>query len=179
MILTITDRFKDEGGKDKCIELIAHIVDENEVAVRGRETVPLMATLIYENGLVVPQQNILQISPDSKAYIDTYEPARIKLRINEVSMRHLGQAFQLKLHPDVIQLPSAGDICPALSVPVEVKSKRNKEVKRKEGFDMPGFPFVSGANPPTGMTTMNPQAFLSSEPIMSQLSASFVICLTP
>jgi hypothetical protein len=123
--------YKDEGGKDKCIELKALLVDSNKCLVRDR-FVPLRALLTYSGGQPVQQQNILALSPDSRVCIDESGSARFKIRINEVSNRHRGQMFQVLISPDLSQLPTTADISPALSVPVEVKSKRNASSKKTE-----------------------------------------------
>lgn len=116
--------YKDEGGKDKCIEFQAILIDGNNTIVLGR-VVPLRAVLMYYGGQPVLQQNILTVSPDSRAAIDETGIAKIKLRINEVSNRHRGQLFQVLVSPHFND-----DVSPALSMPVEVRSKRNTTTKR-------------------------------------------------
>jgi hypothetical protein len=115
--------YKDEGGKDKCIELKVSLSDECDRKVHNR-VVPLKATLIYECGQEVQQQNILVINlHDSKVSIDESGEGIIKLRINEVSNRHRSQRFQIMVSAE--HQPDCSDISPAFSIPVDVKSKRN------------------------------------------------------
>lgn len=121
---------KDVGGKDKSIDLQVGVVDNNDTFVMNRR-VPLKVALLYASGVLVPQQDILQLSPDSQLLIGQGGFTRIKCRINEVSSRHQGQLFQILISPDY-DLPSPlADISPARSVPVEVKSKINFSHKRK------------------------------------------------
>ena len=115
--------YKDEGGKDKCIELKICLTDECDRKVHNR-IVPLKATLMYECGQEVQQQNILVINlHDSKVSIDDSGEGVIKLRINEVSNRHRSQRFQIMVSAE--HQPDCSDISPAFSIPVDVKSKRN------------------------------------------------------
>ena len=62
----ITDTFtwyKDEGGKDKCIELRVKLIDATGNIVKNQQTeVPLRAKVLYESGRVVEQQNILVVN---------------------------------------------------------------------------------------------------------------------
>jgi hypothetical protein len=121
---------KDVGGKDKSIDLNVSVVDTEDNPVLNRR-VPLRVALLYSNGTLVPQQDILQLSPDTQLLIGAAGSTRIKCRINEVSSRHQGQLFQILVSPD-FDLPSPlADISPARSVPVEVKSKINSSHKRK------------------------------------------------
>lgn len=117
--------YKDEGGKDKCIEYRVSLRDSNNRVYRDRK-VPLKVTLNYVNGTIVPHQNILVLSPDSKLVIDEQGDAFLKVRVNEVSNRHRGQLFQVEISPDTVAYPGAADVAPILCMPVDVKSKRNK-----------------------------------------------------
>jgi hypothetical protein len=122
--------YKDEGGKDKCIEYAVHMVDRVGSKVKGKK-VALKVTLMYKNGQQVPQQNILTVLPDSKLVLDERSgSALIRVRINEVSTRHQGQFFQVLVSPDIAVGPSTADVCPVLSVAVDVKSKRNHHKER-------------------------------------------------
>eukprot|EP01035_Chromulina_nebulosa_P017369 gene17369-22917_t len=123
--------YKDEGGKDKCIEIRVSLRDSENRVVKDRK-VPLKALLLYSNNQRVLQQNILVISPDSRAIVDENGGALIKLRINEVSNRHRGQLFQVQICPDTTTSPLTSDVSPAFCMPVDVKSKRNSNVKSKQ-----------------------------------------------
>lgn len=117
--------YKDEGGKDKCIEINVSLRDASGLLVCN-EHVDLGAKLNYCNGEQVLDQDILVVSHDSKRTIDEHGNASIKFRINEVSNRHRGNLFQL-----VIFARTRADISPALCTPVDVKSKRNTLNKHK------------------------------------------------
>jgi hypothetical protein len=96
--------YKDEGGKDKCIELKISLYDECDQKVLSR-IVPLKATLMYECGQEVQQQNILVINlHESKVSIDESGEGVIKLRINEVSNRHRSQRFQIMVSLFVLEI---------------------------------------------------------------------------
>lgn len=117
--------YKDEGGKDKCIELTVSLKDGSDYLVLDRK-VPLKALLMYAPAnLPVPQQSILTISPETKMMISETGKIKIKLRVNEVSNRHRGQMFQILISADTGQNPQCFDISPAVCVAIDVKSKRN------------------------------------------------------
>jgi hypothetical protein len=117
--------YKDEGGKDKCIELTVSLKDGSDYLVVDRN-VPLKALLMYApSNLPVPQQNILTISPETKMIIGESGKIKIKLRVNEVSNRHRGQMFQILISADTAQNLQCFDISPAVCTPIDVKSKRN------------------------------------------------------
>jgi hypothetical protein len=126
--------YKDEGGKDKCIELKICLTDDCDKKVHNR-VVPLKATLMYECGQEVQQQNILVINlHDSKVSIDETGEGVIKLRINEVSNRHRSQRFQIMVSAE--HQPDCSDISPAFSTPVDVKSKRNNRPRDGDNPDL-------------------------------------------
>eukprot|EP01035_Chromulina_nebulosa_P027528 gene27528-36221_t len=111
--------YKDEGGKDKCVDLRVCLTDENNAFIYNR-AVPLRVMLSYESGQLVQQQQIMFLSPDSRISILTNADesfvmtvfnvtldvmnersiASLKIRITEVSIRHQGQAFQVVVLPD-------------------------------------------------------------------------------
>jgi hypothetical protein len=126
--------YKDEGGKDKCIEYRVSLRDSNNRIFRDRK-VPLKVTLNYVSGTVVPHQNILVLSPDSRLIIDEQGDGLLKVRINEVSNRHRGQLFQVEISADMVALPGAADVAPIFCMPVDVKSKRNKGAPGKTSRD--------------------------------------------
>jgi hypothetical protein len=109
-----------------------HLQDCDGQKVRNRK-VPLKVTLCYRNNGVVPQQSILQLSPDTRAVIDEhFGESLIKFRVNEVSTRHQGQMFQVLVAPDLTVAPSAADIMSVFCTPVDVKSKRNNHRDRQQ-----------------------------------------------
>ena len=121
--------YKDEGGKDKYIDYTVFMVDRQGNHVRDKR-VALKVTLMYRNGHPVPQQNIMTVSPDSKLILDRSGQTSIRIRINEVSTRHQGQYFQVLIGPDIATGPSTADVCSVLSIPIDVKSKRNHHKER-------------------------------------------------
>jgi len=116
--------FKDEGGREKCIEMCINLIDSNEMNILNKR-VQLRLTLLYESGLIVPRQDILKLNHDSKMFIDDSGSAVIKFRIDEVSRSHQKQLFCLQVSPDTSQYPMASDVSPDVSHPIEVRSKRN------------------------------------------------------
>eukprot|EP00981_Chlorochromonas_danica_P004844 scaffold974_cov176-Ochromonas_danica.AAC.1 len=116
--------YKDVGGKDKGIEFKVSLVDAvGQPALHFRE-VAITPILHYENGQEVADQSILQTA-DEKGHlvIQGAEVKDLKFRINQVSSKHLNQAFVIELRPDLLRSPTATDVKPVFSVPVEVKSK--------------------------------------------------------
>lgn len=116
--------YKDQGGKDKTINLNVSVRDErNNLANRK---VPLQLLLLYENGHQVINQDILKVIGGNKV-IDELGIAHFRLRIEEVSKNHQKLKFQIEFRPDNFHLN--GDICSELSPLIEVRSK----IKHKKG----------------------------------------------
>jgi hypothetical protein len=124
--------YKDEGGRDKCMTLPIFLVNEKNERV-GDRPVPLRVTLLYENEHPVLKQDILKMSPDCQRTIDSSGKALLKLRIEDVSKNHQGQAFRLKVEPDTAQSPMNFDVAFDLSSTISVRSKRNKRRQTKSG----------------------------------------------
>lgn len=57
--------FKDEGGRDKTIDINTHLVDHLNNLITDRK-VPLKITLLYEKGHEVYNQDILKIAADMR-----------------------------------------------------------------------------------------------------------------
>lgn len=129
--------FKDKGGKNNCIEMVVKLSDERGLAV-GR-SIPLKLQLCYSSGEAVPRQNILELSRESKLQISEGF-ATLKVRINEVSMRHDGKCFSFLISPDTLRDPKSADISPVVCGHVEVRSKitapKNKRGLDEEELDM-------------------------------------------
>lgn len=117
--------YKDEGGRDKCMTLPIFLVNSKNERV-GNRPVPLRVTLLYENEHPVLKQDILKMSPDCQRTIDSTGKAVLKLRIEDVSKNHQGQAFRLKVEADTAQSPLNFDVAYDLSSSISVRSKRNK-----------------------------------------------------
>mmetsp|Transcript_12387 Transcript_12387/g.20138 ORF Transcript_12387/g.20138 Transcript_12387/m.20138 type:complete len:755 (-) Transcript_12387:307-2571(-) len=130
--------FKDEGGRDKCIELNISLQDHNHDTIVERK-VPLKVMLLYADGNPVLKQEILKISPDSKLHLDERGRASLRLRIDDVSKNHQKQCFLIQIAPDTNSHPLNNDISPDECTPLEVRSKRNKG-KRPREDDAPPVP---------------------------------------
>ncbi|CAM9113936.1 unnamed protein product, partial [Ascophyllum nodosum] len=123
--------YKDEGGRENCVELQVHLLGSSGEEVKSRR-VPLRLVLMYENMHRVHNQEILKLSPDSKLVIDDQGKATLRVRIEEVSKNHQKQAFRIKVEPDVQEQPTSMDISSVVSKPITVLSKRiNKPKKPK------------------------------------------------
>lgn len=128
--------FKDKGGKQNCIEIVVKLSDEKGQAVRRQ--IPLKVQLCYApSGEVVNRQNILEISRDSKLQINEDGFATLRVRINEVSMRHDGKSFSFSISPDTLKDPNSADVAPLTCSHVEVRSKITIP-KNKRGIDEVG-----------------------------------------
>jgi hypothetical protein len=120
--------YKDEGGRDKCIDLTVQLQDQNQELIVSRK-VPLRVTLLYESGHHVLKQDILKINPENKLMIDETGKALLRLRIEDVSKNHQKQLFTVQIVPDTVQHPLNNDISPDCCRPLEVRSKRNKRTR--------------------------------------------------
>jgi hypothetical protein len=120
--------YKDEGGRDKCIDLSVTLQDQNNELIVTRK-VPLRVTLLYESGHHVLKQDILKINPENKLLIDETGRALLRLRIEDVSKNHQKQLFTVQIVPDTVQHPLNNDISPDCCRPLEVRSKRNKRTR--------------------------------------------------
>ncbi|KAI9913009.1 hypothetical protein PsorP6_005062 [Peronosclerospora sorghi] len=143
--------YKDEGGRDKCMTLPIYLVNAKNERV-GNRPVPLRVTLLYENEHPVLKQDILKISPDCQRTIDSTGKAVLKLRIEDVSKNHQGQAFRLKVEADTAQSPLNFDVAYDLSSSISVRSKRNK---RRPGKMAPTIThhIITGATTPMSTTS--------------------------
>lgn len=146
--------YKDEGGRDKCMTLPIHLVNEKGERV-GNRPVPLRVTLLYENEHPVLKQDILKMSPDCQRTIDSSGKALLKLRIEDVSKNHQGQAFRLKVEADTAQSPMNFDVAFDLSSTISVRSKRNKRRPHKGLPSQVTHHIITGVSAP-GSTTSSP-----------------------
>jgi hypothetical protein len=124
--------YKDEGGRDKCMEVYAGIYDKDD-QLRTGEQIPLHLALCYntEGGEAaqVSNQEILRILGTSKIVVDkSTGKARIRFRIEDVSKNHQGQDFQLKVSPEP-KSKGFKDVAPGYAPSVSVRSKRNKRTR--------------------------------------------------
>jgi hypothetical protein len=117
--------YKDEGGRDKCLEVLVSARDKADDLLC--EAIPLQLTLCYAGAVPVEvsNQEVLRIiGSDRKMHIDKQTgTTKIRFRIEDVSKNHQGQDFVLKIQADT---KSALPIAPAYTPAVSVRSKRNK-----------------------------------------------------
>lgn len=161
--------YKDEGGRDKCMTLPIFLVNEKNERVQNRQ-VPLRVTLLYENEHPVLKQDILKMSPDCQRLIDNSGKALLKLRIEDVSKNHQGQAFRLKVEPDTAASPMNFDVAFDLSSTISVRSKRNK----RRPLGKPGMSIthhiIAGASNPASATS-SPSSNPDTEAALTSVSA--------
>ncbi|KAG5192566.1 hypothetical protein JKP88DRAFT_271144 [Tribonema minus] len=143
--------FKDEGGRENCVEMQVHLLDKDGHEVTTRR-VKLRLVLLYDNLGRVQNQEILKLSPDSKMAIDDEGKAMLRLRIEEVSKNHQKQAFRIKVEPDTDDNPTAVDVSSDVSPPIAVYSKRiKKKGKKSKDSDAAAAAAATAAIPPPGM----------------------------
>jgi len=129
------DWYKDEGGRENCIEMFVYLKDRDGQEVNNRK-VKLRLVLLYEIMDKVQNQEILKLSPDCKTTTGDEGKAMLKLRIEEVSKNHQRQAFRVKVEPDIEDNPTAVDISSDVSPPISVYSKRiRKKQRRRDDVD--------------------------------------------
>ena len=122
--------YKDEGGRDKSMEVFVAIYDKDGQLKTG-ENIPLNPVLCYKVDKEVPEskvanQEILRILGSSNVVLDKDTGrTRLRFRVEDVSKNHQGQDFILKIAPD-IRSKRYKDIASAITPAVNVRSKRNK-----------------------------------------------------
>ena len=121
--------FKDEGGKEKGLEVMVQLVNSSGHLVTDRK-VPVKLVLKYENNHEVRHQELLKLSADSRRIIDESGTATIRFRIEDVSKNHQRQSFGIMVAPDVVCAPQSADIGSVTSNFVDIKSKVNKKKRR-------------------------------------------------
>jgi hypothetical protein len=169
--------FKDQGGKMKSIDLKVKLVGPNGTTVVGK-MVPLRLELRYSNGDVVPKQEILEATRDSRMMIGENGSTMLRTRINEVSMRHQGKLFSIYVHPDTRRDPLSCDISPASTQSIEIRSKVTPKNKRShEEHSVGSSSPVSNSSPPSNHCHMQqPQHFLPSFLPLPMAAASTGLC---
>jgi hypothetical protein len=131
--------YKDEGGRDKSMEVFASMYDKDGQIKTG-EQIPLLPVLCYQTEGRLPDtvanQDILRTLGSNKIVLDKDTgKARIRFRVEDVSKNHQGQDFVLKIAPEP---KSRGfkDIGPAYTPAVNVRSKRNKRSRNMGKGDL-------------------------------------------
>lgn len=126
--------YKDEGGRDKCMEVAAQIRDSDNILQKFQ--VPLQLILCYakdNDRVVVRNQEILRtVGTHDRIHIDkSTGTARIRFRVEDVSKNHQGQGFSLEVAPE--RSKGFRDIGPGYTPAVAVRSKRNKRSRASQG----------------------------------------------
>lgn len=117
--------YKDKGGKDQGIELEIRLVDDCDNLVVDKDIL-LMPILLYEGGVKVADQSILTMSNDKTALRLNHGKTSLKFRINQVSTKHCNQKFCILITQAPMRDNDFPEVAPASSVPVDVRSKKNK-----------------------------------------------------
>lgn len=124
--------YKDEGAKDKCIKILAKLIDSSNNTVQDK-SVPLIATLIYSSGQQVQPINVLTLFNDKDRPLSIVGGTEVvRFRVNEVSRNHRKQLFHLFITPDTATHPELFEISPVKSIAFEVKSKRTSEARNSD-----------------------------------------------
>ena len=138
--------YKDQGGRDKCMELNIQLKDQDGLLVTDRE-IPLIVTLHYDfhgrpQARPTHHNQTIALLQTTKTCDPTVRNGKacIRVRINDVSKNHQSRAFIVKVSPDIAANPGLFDVAATWSTPVIVKSKVNlskrKKVKKKMNMDM-------------------------------------------
>ena len=148
--------YKDEGGRDKCMEIVVGVYDRQHVAVF--EAIPMLLTLCYASSnqqslkhptlassphlpIPVTNQDILNVLSPKSNELFVLDCAtgtmKIRFRVEDVSKNHQGQDFclQIAAAPDngvyhYLKNYDPTMIAPAVSLSVNVRSKRNKRQRQ-------------------------------------------------
>ena len=128
--------YKDEGGRDKSMEVFASICDK-EGQLKTGEQIPLHPILCYATTGATPvpvsNQEILRTLGASRIVIDKDTgKARVRFRVEDVSKNHQAQDFVLQVGTDP-KSKSFKDVAPAYTPAVNVRSKRNKRSRQQSG----------------------------------------------
>jgi hypothetical protein len=135
--------YKDEGGRDKCMEVFAGIYDRND-RIRTADNIPLHVSLCYDTddggeSVRVTNQDILRTIGTSKMQIEKGAgKTRIRFRVEDVSKNHQGQDFKLEVGPDP-KAKGFKDVAPGYTPAVSVRSKRNKRARHTSSALRPGI----------------------------------------
>lgn len=84
--------------------------------------------LLYESEAEVSRQDVLRVA-DAMPELQ-HGAVTVRVRIEDVSKNHQNQRFRIAVLADSITSPADGDIAPATSNPVLVRSKRNKRNRK-------------------------------------------------
>jgi hypothetical protein len=160
--------YKDEGGRDKSMEVFASIYDKDGQLKTG-EQIPLLPVLCYKvegrSPSIVANQDILRTLGSNKIVLDKDTgKARVRFRVEDVSKNHQGQDFVLQIAPEP-KTKGFKDIAPAYTPAVNVRSKRNK---RSRNPSKGGMKDALGRGSPAASRQR-----LAYDPSLSQRDISF------
>jgi len=150
--------YKDEGGRDKSMEVFVAIYDKDGQLKTG-ENIPLNPILCYkvekeEAESRVANQDILRTLGSANIVLDKDTGrTRLRFRVEDVSKNHQGQDFILKIAPDT-RSKRYKDIAAAFTPAVNVRSKRNKRSRGSTGRQSSG----KAGNDNTGRSSDSPSA---------------------
>ncbi len=142
--------YKDEGGRDKSMVVVASLYDRDVDILKG-ESIPLQLGLYYnyEDNLPIKvmKQDILRTVRGGKPAIDeTTGKATVRFRVEDVSKNNQGQDFKIE-----VAASSKGfkDVTPGFSPAVNVRSKRNKRQRSSMTSGRPDAVVCSPEGRPT------------------------------
>lgn len=107
------------------MQVLASLCNRDNNLVLNRK-VPLKMTLLYDNEYnqeVMKQSNLKVFGPPKQHIDPTSGQVTIRFRIEDVSKNHQGQSFKVIVAAENNKL---GDIAPAYTPVVAIRSKRNK-----------------------------------------------------
>ena len=134
--------FKDQGGKDKCLEFDVSLHDKDGLCTS--RAIPIKTTLHYavpEDGYPAAKDRtnngkmkLLTLHEDMEHVLKGGK-GLIRCRINDVSKNHMGNGFVIKASADQkARFPDIDDVAPGMSPVITVKSKRPKKQAGKSEF---------------------------------------------
>eukprot|EP00522_Entomoneis_paludosa_P015027 CAMPEP_0172457494 /NCGR_PEP_ID=MMETSP1065-20121228/22650_1 /TAXON_ID=265537 /ORGANISM="Amphiprora paludosa, Strain CCMP125" /LENGTH=627 /DNA_ID=CAMNT_0013211281 /DNA_START=155 /DNA_END=2035 /DNA_ORIENTATION=- len=128
--------FKDEGGRDKCMEGDVTLWNDRNQTFSEHLLLDLKLCYAGENCVSVSNQDLLRrIGADQQFQIDPVTgTGKVRYRVEDVSKNHQGQNFVVRISPGK---GSIRDIAPAYTPPVSVRSKRNRQKQKSTGRQNP------------------------------------------
>ena len=137
--------FKDEGGKKNQIPIHVQLVTPPNTPF-DRNGMKLKCLLLYNDGLQVSDQTLLNISDDRCLYVDANGYAKINCRIEDISLNHEKQKFVVKVSPDLDSIPLSADVNDQRTPGITVRTKISKSNRVKRNLPMSGCCSVSSGS---------------------------------
>ena len=118
--------------------------------------IPLQLTLLYEDGISLTDQSVLQLVPEGCSSISTGAggQAIIRFRVNEVSKNHRNQKFVVEIAANISRVIDTPHIISCRSSPILVLSKR-----KKRRAEQAGLPSVPARSPPAQLGPLGVRAY--------------------